>query len=81
MSRSEEDTKLAIQISGIIFAFCVVLNVGFYFLCDYYYAGKIASQGLMTTITPATIRATKFSFALFSGSVTLGLIGTLFVPK
>src|SRR5689334_4684674 len=73
--------KAAMQMTIVIVAIALLLNLAFYFLSGIYYDDKRASQGLMTLITDKTVRDTRFSFAAFSGIVALTMAGTLFVPR
>jgi hypothetical protein len=78
----EAQTKHALQVSAIVAAFCVLLNVGFFFLSTVYFNDKNASAGLLgTTYDAAHINGVRLSFALFSGIVTVAAIGAVFAPK
>ena len=80
-TQEEDDAKFAVQLTVVFLVAAVALNVAFFFLSGVYYDDKRASQGLLTTITASTVNGTRFSFGLFTGSVTLALIATSFVPK
>jgi len=76
-----DEIKTALQLSAVIGAFCVLFNVAFYFLSAMYFDDKRASQGMMSTITPATVLHTRLTFVAFSGTVCAGIVATLFAPK
>lgn len=76
-----EAMRTAIQLMIIILVSAVLLNVLFFFLSGAYYDDRRASQGLMSTITDATVRSTRVSFGIFSGLVTVSLVGAVFAPK
>lgn len=78
---TDDDRRLAIQMTIIIAVAVLLLNVLFYFLSGLYYDDKRAAQGMMSTITDATVSGTRISFAIFSGLTGLALIGSLFSPK
>ncbi len=80
-TQEDDDAKLAVQLTVVFLVAAVALNVAFFFLSGVYYDDKRASQGLLTTITASTVNGTRFSFGLFTGTVTLALIATSFVPK
>jgi hypothetical protein len=81
MISDDEANKAATQLTVIIAATAVLLNIGFYFLSGMYYGEKQAGQGLLSNITPETVNATRISFALFSGIVSVGLIASMFAPR
>ncbi len=76
-----EDNKLAVQLTIIILVAALMLNVLFYFLSGFYYDDKRASQGLMSTITDATVNGTRISFAIFTGLTAATLCAAMFAPK
>jgi hypothetical protein len=84
MTTTENDddpTKAAVQLTIIIGVAALLLNVAFYFLAGIYYDGKMAGQGLLGTITNNTVTATRISFAVFTGSVAVLLVGAMFIPR
>jgi hypothetical protein len=78
---TDDDQRLAVQLTIILAVSLLLLNVLFYFLSGMYYDDKKATQGLMSTITPSTVSSTRVSFGIFSGITGLTLIGSLFSPK
>lgn len=78
---TDDDQRLAVQLTVIIAVSLLLLNVLFYFLSGLYYDDKKATQGLMSTITPSTVSSTRVSFGIFSGVTGVALIGSLFTPK
>ena len=78
---TDDDQRLAVQLTVIIAVSLLLLNVLFYFLSGLYYDDKKATQGLMSTITPSTVSSTRVSFGIFSGITGAALIGSLFTPK
>ncbi len=80
-SETDDGNRLAVQITIILVVTLVLLNVLFYVLSGFYYDDKRASQGLMTTITDATVTGTRGSFFIFSALTTATLIGAMFSPK
>ena len=77
----DEDSKLAVQLTIIILVATLMLNVLFYFLSGFYYDDKRATEGLMSTITDATVSRTRLSFGIFSGLTAATLCGAMFAPK
>ncbi len=78
---ADADHRLAVQITIIIAVSVLLLNVLFFFLSGLYYDDKRASQGMMSTITDATVRSTRISFAFFSGLTATTLVAGAFAPK
>ena len=72
---------MAIQLTIIIVAAWLLLNVAFYFLCGAYYDDKRQSQGLLSTITDATVNGTRIRFGIFTGVTTALLVATIFLPR
>jgi hypothetical protein len=78
---TDDENKAAKQLTIIIVASAVLLNVAFYFLSGFYYDGKKADQGLLSTISSSTVNMTRLSFAIFSGTLAGGLVGAMFAPR
>jgi hypothetical protein len=81
MTIETEDRKAATQLAFVIAAMAVLMNVGFYFLADVYYAEKKAGQGLLSSINASTVQSTRLSFALFTGLVSASMIAAMFRPR
>ena len=78
---TDDANRLAVQITIILVVSFLLLNVLFYFLSGFYYEDKRASEGLMSTITDATVTSTRLSFGIFSGLTTAMLAASMFAPK
>lgn len=78
---TDDDRRMAVQLTIIIIVSVLLLNVLFFVLSGFYYDDKRATQGLMTTITNATVSNTRVSFAVFSGLTGAALVGSLFAAK
>jgi len=75
------DSRLAVQLTIILVVCFLLLNVVFYFLSGFYYDDKRASQGMMSTITGATVTSTRLSFGIFSGLTIATMCASLFAAK
>src|SRR5262245_46994634 len=80
-TRDDDATKAATQLTIIIAATAVLLNIGFYFLSGIYYSEKQVGQGLLSSITPETISATRMSFVVFSITVAGSLCAAMYMPR
>jgi len=70
------------QVSAVIFVFCVLLNVAFFVLSIFYFNDKRASSALMqATISDQQVLDTRIAFAVFSTTVTLSAIALMFASK
>lgn len=78
---TDEDHRLAVQMTIIIGVSVLLLNLLFYFLSGLYYDDKRATQGMMSTITDGTVSGTRVSFALFTGLTGISLIASQFAAK
>lgn len=80
-TQDDDATKAATQLTVIIAATAVLLNIAFYFLSGVYYGEKSAGQGLLSNITPDTVSSTRISFGVFTGVISTSLIASMFVPR
>jgi hypothetical protein len=70
----------ALQISMLIGAFALLLNIGFFFLSSVYFNSKRNSL-IAVDVSDAHINNVRIQFIVFSGLVAAAMIGAVFAPK
>ena len=80
MLAREARNKSLIQLSILIGAFCLILNVAFFFLSSMYFADKRANP-LVPVVPVDSTNSARIAFAFFSGIVSAMSIAVAIAPK